>query len=516
MGVKLISAGEAAEIIQDGQTIATSGFVGCTSPEALERALGGRYVNEQKPKNLTLIYAGGQGDGKNRSVNHFAHEGMLKRVISGHYNKAPKIVQLINENKIEAYNLPLGTISQLFRDIAGKRVGTITHVGLNTFVDPRIEGGKLNEKTKEDIVEVVNICGEEKLLYKSQKLDIAFLRGTTSDEKGNITFEKEIVTTEALSIAQAVKNNGGKVFVQVERVVKTGTLDPRQVKIPGIYVDYVVVSENKEDNEQLYGVDYDPALCNEIRIPDNKKGSSELNIRKIVGRRAAMELTEGSVVNLGIGMPETISLVANEEGIGDYMTLTVEAGPIGGIPQGGNAFGASINADCILDQPYQFDFYDGGGLDLGFLGLAQVDKKGNVNVSRFGPKIAGCGGFINITQNAKKIYFCGSFTAGGLKVEAKDGQLKIMNEGKVKKLIKEVEQITYSGEYAIKTSQPAMFITERAVFELKKHGLELTEIAPGIDLQKDVLDLMDFKPAISDNLKLMDARIFSDELMDLK
>lgn len=514
MAVEFITPAEAAGMVRSNQSIATSGFVCCTNPEALEKALGERYERENQPQDLTLIYAGGQGDGKDKAVNHFGYEGMLKRVISGHLGKAPKIVKLINENKIEAYNLPLGTLSQLFRDIAGGRLGTITHVGLNTFVDPRFGGGKLNDMTKEDIVELVDIAGNERLLYKSRSIDIAFIRGSTADEKGNISFEKEILTTECLSIAQAARNSGGKVFAQVENVVKAGSLDPRNVKVPGICVDYVVVAENDEDKEQAYGQKYCPALCNQIKIPTNNE-KSELDIRKIIARRAAMELSEDIVVNLGIGMPEIISTVANEEGIGDYMTLTVEAGPIGGIPQGGNRFGASVNAECIVDQPYQFDFYDGGGLDLAFLGLAQVDKAGNINVSRFGPKIAGCGGFINITQNAKKVIFCGTFTAKGLRVEAKDGKLSILQEGHVKKFINEVEQITYSGEYAEKTSQPALFVTERAVFELKNRQLYLTEIAPGINLEKDVLELMDFEPVVSDELKLMDERIFIDKPMGL-
>ncbi len=485
----------------------------CT--ETLSCALEKRFIETNHPQNITLFHAAGQGDSKGKGSDHYAHEGLLKRVVAGHYNLAPKIGKLINENKIEAYNLPQGTISQLFRDIAGKRIGTITHVGLNTFVDPRISGGKLNEKTKEDLVKLINIEGEEKLLYKSIPVNVCFLRGSFADEYGNVSLEKEIATLEDTSIAQACKNNGGKVIVQVEKVVEAGSLDPRLIKIPGIYVDAVVIS-TREEHEQSFECPFNPAVTGEMRIPLNSVEKAPLNERKIIARRAAMELKKDTVVNLGIGIPEVISLVANEEGIGEYMTLTVEAGPIGGIPQGCTAFGASINPEAIIDQPYQFDFYDGGGVDIAFLGLARVDEHGNLNVSKFGPRIAGCGGFINITQNAKKVLFCGTFTAGGLKVVTGDGKLEIKQEGKAKKFIKDVEQITFSGDYARRMDQQVMYITERAVFELRKDGLYLTEIAPGIDLKKDVLDLMDFKPKMDGVPRLMNGRIFYDKLMGLR
>jgi len=513
--VKVLKPSEVAEMVKDKDTIVTGGFVGSSCPEALTKALEKRFLETGHPQNLTFIYAAAQGDRNGKAADRFAHEGMVKRIVGGHWNLAPKIGKMAVENKIEAYNLPQGTLSQLFRDIAGKRVGTITHVGLNTFVDPRVEGGKLNEITKEDIVKVVNIEGEEKLLYKSFPIDICFIRGSLADENGNISLEREAVTLEATSIAQACRNNGGIVIVQVERMVAAGSLDPRLVKIPGIYVDAIVIAE-PEDHEQCFGCEFDPALTGEIRVPLNSIEKAPLNERKIIARRAAMELKSDTVVNLGIGIPEVISLVANEEGIGEYMTLTVEAGPVGGVPQGGSAFGACINPDAILDQAYQFDFYDGGGVDLAFLGLAQVDKGGNINVSKFGPRIAGCGGFINITQNAKKVLFCGTFTAGGLKIDTGDGKLKIVQEGKSIKFINNVEQITFSGEYANKINQPVIYITERAVFELKKDGLYLTEIAPGVDLEKDILNLMEFTPKMEGTPKLMDERIFYDKPMGLK
>jgi len=514
--IKVISACEAADMVKDNMTISTSGFVGSAMPESLSKALEQRFLETGTPKNLTLFYAAAQGNRDGSGADHFAHEGMTKRVIGGHWNMVPKLGKLAMDNKIEAYNLPQGTLSHLLRDIAGHRPGTITHVGLNTFVDPRIEGGKLNSITTEDIVEVVDILGTEKLIYKSFPIDIAFIRGTYADEDGNITLEREAVTLEATSIAQAVKNSGGTVIVQVEKMVAGGTLDPRLVKIPGIYVDAIVVTEQKEDHAQCIGCEYDGSLTGDYRIPLGDIECPSMCTKKIIGRRAAMELTENAVVNLGIGIPEYISMVANEEGIGDYMTLTVEAGPIGGVPQGGARFGVSINPQAILDQAYQFDFYDGGGLDIAFLGLAQADKQGNINVSKFGPRIAGCGGFINITQNAKRVIFCGTFTAGGLKTEVEDGKLVILQEGREIKFRDHVEQITFSGLYANKTGQSVMYITERAVFELRKDGVYLTEVAPGIDVQTQIIDLMEFEPKLEGTPKLMDGRIFIDGLMQLK
>lgn len=514
--VPVITAREAAELVKDNMTLTSSGFVASCMPEALTKAVEERFLETNSPKNLTVFYAAAQGNRDGSGADHFAHEGLIKRVIGGHYNMVPKLGEMILNNKIEGYNFPQGTLSQLYRDIAGHKLGTITHVGLNTFADPRIEGGKLNDITKEDLVEVIDVLGEEKLIYKSLHLDIGFIRGTYADEFGNVTLDHEVASTEVTSMAQAVKNCGGKVVVQVENVVKGGSLDPKLVKIPGIYVDAIVIAENKEDHEQCRGCEYDGSMSGEFKIPLDGGEAAKLDAKKIIGRRAALELEENTVVNLGIGAPEYVATVANEEGIGDYMTLTVEAGPIGGIPQGGAKFGGSVNPDCILDQPYQFDFYDGSGVDLAFLGLAQADRHGNINVSKFGPRIAGCGGFINITQNAKKVFYCGTFTAGGLKTEVKDGKLVINQEGKSVKFLKDVEQITFSGDYANKVKQPVMYITERAVFELKEDGMHLVEVAPGIDVKTQVLDLMDFEPIIDGEPKLMDMRIFRDEVMGLK
>ena len=508
--VKFLTAAEAVAQIKDNDTIATCGFVVSAFPTALAQALEKQFLETGTPKDLTLVYSAGQAP-----LNHLAHEGLLKRVIGGHWNLSRDLGKLAAENKVEAFNLPQGTISMLFRDIAGGRIGTITHVGLKTFIDPDIDGGAINPKAaaKKDAVEKININGKELLLYKAMPINVCLIRGTTADEKGNISMEKEGVTLDATSIAQATKCSGGKVIVQVERLAKAGTLDPKLVKVPGIYVDTVVVvppAENMPEATEL-----SPACNGDIHVPLGALPKLKLDQRKIIARRAAMELIPNAIVNLGIGMPESVAAVANEEGIGDYLTLTVEAGPVGGVPAAGSLFGLSYNAESILDEPYQFDFYDGGGLDLAFLGLAECDQKGNINVSKMGSTITGCGGFINITQNAKKVFYLGTFTTKGLKIACEDGKLKIVQEGAVDKFPVQVGHVTFSGDYARSVGQPVMYITERAVFELKDDGLHLTEVAPGIDIEKDILAHMAFKPVV-DNPKLMDARLFREEPMGLK
>jgi len=515
---KILTPEEAVRIIRDGDTVATEGFVGAGFAEEIAIQLEEYFLKTGSPRNLTLIYAAGQGDGKTRGLNHLAHEGLVRRVIGGHIGLAPKLQELIRANKILAYNFPQGVVTHLFRDIAARKPGTVTAVGLGTFIDPRVDGGKLNELTKtegEDLIEVINLGGRECLFYKALPINVAIIRGTTADTDGNVTMEKEALTLEALAMAMAAKNSNGFVIVQVERIADRGTLNARQVKIPGILVDCVVVARS-ENHWQTFAEPYNPSFSCEIRMPMQSIASMEMSPRKIIARRAAFELKPNSVVNLGIGMPEGVAQVANEERIIEYLTLTAEPGVIGGVPNGGLNFGTGTNMDCLIDQPYQFDFYDGGGLDMAFLGSAEVDKEGNVNVSKFGPRFVGPGGFINISQNSKKVIFVGTFTAGGLKVAIEDGKVRIDQEGKELKFIDQVQQKTFSGKYAGMNKQPVLYVTERCVFSLTEAGLELTEIAPGIDLERNILALMGFKPIISRPPRLMDPRIFRPEPMGLK
>jgi propionate CoA-transferase len=520
---KVVSAADAVQLIRDGDTLATGGFVGIGFAEEIAMAIEQRFLESRDvegsipghPRDLTLVYAAGQGDGRERGLNHLGHKGLVKRIIGGHWGLVPKLQHLAVTNQIEAYNLPQGVITHLFRDIAAHRPAHITRVGLGTFVDPRNGGGKLNEKTREDIVRLIEIDGEEYLLYKTFPITVGVIRATTGDPDGNLTMEKEALTLEALAIAMAVSNSEGIVIAQVERVAESGSLNPRQVKVPGVMVDCVVVA-NPENHWQTFATQYNPAYSAEIRARSGSLPPMQDGIRKIIARRAALELTPNSVVNLGIGMPEGVAAIANEEKIADLITLTAEPGVIGGIPASGKDFGAAINTQAVVDQPYQFDFYDGGGLDIAFLGLAQADQSGSLNVSKFGPRLAGAGGFINISQNAKKVVFTGTFVAGALEIRYRDGSMRIVRDGEVKKFVRQIEHVTFSGDVARRSGKPVLYITERCVFRLTKDGLELTEIAPGVDLESDILAKMDFRPLIPKAPAFMDPGIFASEPMNLR
>jgi propionate CoA-transferase len=510
---KLVSADEAVAIVRSGDTLACSGFGANGTPEELIIALEARFLEGGEPRDLTLLFGGGPGDGKDQGVNRLAHEGLLERVIGGHYGLVPRIGELALKGAVHAYNLPLGTISHLYRDIAAGRPGNLSRVGLGTFVDPRLEGGKVNADTDEDLVEIVTINGEELLFYKALPISVAFIRGTTADPAGNIQLERETLTQDTLAMAMAAKNSGGFLIAQVERIAEAGSLNPRLVKVPGILVDCVVVAE-PERHMQTFASAYNPAYSAELRVPLDSLPEMRLDARKVIARRAACELLPNSVVNLGIGMPEGVAAVANEERILKYMTLTAEPGVIGGVPASGLDFGAAVNPDAIIDMNQQFDLYDGGGLDLACLGLAECDVEGNINVSRFGPKLAGAGGFINITQNSRTVVFVGTFTAGGLETAIEDGSLRIVREGRARKFVERVQQVTFSGRQATTLGQRVLYVTERCVFQLTPDGLALVEVAPGIDVDRDILAQMDFVPArIEPNA--MDARIFRPEPMGL-
>ena len=514
MAPRVVKAEEAAKLVASGDTLLIGGSgAGHSVPDTLIAAIAKRFLEEGEPRDLTTVHPVGLGDRANRGIGHLAHPGLLKRVVCGTLVDSPPVERMAAANKIEAYTLPQGCLSQLTREMAAGRPGLVTHVGLRTFVDPRYGGGKQSELATEDLVELIRVGNKEYLFFKSFHVDVALVRGTTADEDGNITMEHEAVFGEMISMAQAARRAGGIVIAQVKRMALRGTLPAKQVKIPGMLVDLIVVDP---DQTQTFFTAHDPAYAGEIKVPLTDIAALPFSPRKVVARRASLELFSGAICNLGSGISTGIASLAAEENAIDDVVLTNEQGLIGGAPATGNEPGAGRNYQAMIDQPYQFDFYDGGGLDLAFLSFAEVDEACNVNVSRFGDKIVGPGGFINISQNAKTMIFSGTFTAGGLDIAWQDGRARIGREGAEKKFVRDVQQVTYSGQLAAQNGQRTLYVTERAVFRRNEAGrLELIEVAPGIDLERDIFAQMQFRPAVSPVLGEMDPRIFRPEAMGL-
>lgn len=504
---KVIQADQVAALIRDGATLGASAITLSGWPEAVALGIEASFLASGHPADLTLVHSTGIGNWKDKGTNHFAHKGLIGRWIGGHTGLSPDMARMIIDGEMEGQCLPQGVLCQLWREVAAHHPGVVSKIGLGTFVDPRLEGGKMNKATTRDRVKVIQFEGEEWLLYPSIPVDVAIIRASTADEDGNLTMEDEGVLMEALPLAQAARNSGGIVIAQVERVVPRGTLHPKSVRVPGVLVDHLVVAQ-PEHHWQSAGTYRNPAFSGDQRIPLDAIPELPPDERLVIARRAAMELTPGSVVNLGIGVPDGVAIVAAQEGASDLLTLTTELGAIGGVPAGGRNFAMSFNADVFIEHQAMFDWYDGGGLDQAFLGAGEVDRHGNVNVSKFSGRCVGCGGFINISQATRKVVFCSSFTAGGLEVGVDAGRLVIRREGRSRKFVRDVEQVTFSGAYAAATGQSVLYVSERAVFELVGGVLTLTEIAPGADLERDILGQMDFTPDVSPNLKLMPAELF--------
>ncbi len=510
MNPKVISAEAAVSFVKNGDTLCIGGGgAGHAVPDKLMEALGQRFIKTAFPKKITILHPCGIGENKVRGLNHLAHEGLLDTVIGGFWGNAPKMAALGISGKIKGYNFPQGVLSHLLRAIAGGEKGLLTKTGLHTFADPRYEGGKINSNTKKDLVEVIKINGEELLYYYAMPVNISFIRGSSVDADGNLTMEDEVATFAMLSIAHATKVNGGIVIAQV-KTIKSNKAEPVNVKVPGVLIDYII---EEPSQTMTFITDYEKAF-----IDREAKYSTDTlkleGIKRVIARRAAMELPPKCFVNLGYGMADGIPIVVQEEGMLDDITFMIEQGQTDGIIATGLNFGAMYNPASITDDGYQFDFFHGGGLDICFLGFAQIDRDGNVNASRFGNVFTGCGGFIDISQHTKKIVFCGAFSAKANVSVHKNG-LTINDPGKVKKFLNKVEQVTFNGRQAFKNGQLVLYCTERALFRLTENGIELMEIAQGVDLEKDILSMIEFKPTINPNLKFMDIKIYDLGLLNL-
>ena len=519
---KVITPAQAAELFKDGDSVLTAAFGLAGWAEEIGLAVEDRFLKEGHPKNLTHIHAAGIGDWTGRGECHWAHDGLLTKFIGSHAGSSPSVLKGIAENKFLAWNLPLGVILHVIKDMARGGIGVYTKTGLGTFIDPRFDGGKLNPMTKEDpeqLVEVRTENGEEWMFYKPWKVTVGLLRGTTADEDGNITCEKEALNLEMLSVAQAVKAQKGIVICQVETLAKKGSLHPKMVKVPGIYIDYIVVAEKPENIMQTQGTKYNRAFTGEAKVPTGGIPPLPLDEKKMMCRRAAIELFDGAKGNFGIGTPTFLASVLAEEGCDDKIVMISESGSIGGVPGAGKDFGCHWNVEASCDQGDHFNFFDGGGLDVGIFGLSEVDSKGNVNTSLLNGKIMGVGGFMNVSSQAHTALFIGTFKAGGLKVKIEDGKTVIEQEGKFAKFVEKLPQLSFNGDLAMEKGNKVIFVTERCVLErLPEHDtLVLSEIAPGIDLQKDILDQMGFKPVIPEGgPRLMDSALFQEKWGGLK
>ena len=523
MNAKVLTAQQAADLIYDGATIAASTVSFTGHAESVLKLIEKRYLETSHPRDLTFMHAAGsQGPNRTGSV-HLCHAGMLKRYIAAHWGGSQDWCDLVGSNEIESYSFSQGTISHMFRANGGGKPGYITKTGLGTFIDPRREGGKMNPRTIEngpDLVELIQLNGEEYLFYKSIPVNFALIRATYADEDGNLTMDDEPIRLETLPVVLTARRYGGKVIAQVKKIVKNGSLDPRNVAIPGIMVDHVVECDDLfNDHRMTAGTYYDPGLLGRIRYTDDRLPGIPvpMGIRKIIGRRAALEAKKGDVANVGVGVPyDTISRLLYEEGVRRDIHFTVETGVFGGVLSTSDNFGAAYNFDAMLDQPSIFDYYNGSGLDITFMGAGEIDPQGNVNASKMNGKVTGCGGFVDITQNARKVVFCTTLTVRGLKETYDDNGITIVQEGSSKKFVKEVAQVTFSADYARQTGQEVLYVTERCVFKLGEKGLVLTEIAPGMDLQKDILDQMEFVPEIAEDLKVTNSVIYRDGLVGMK
>ena len=523
IGAQFLSADEAVGLIPNGATLTIGGTGAVLEPDLVLAALERRFLQTGEPRDLVSINPMCPSDRPGEGgLNVLAHDGMLRRIVGGSYlaRRHPGLIRMILENRVEAYNLPMGTLVQWLTAVGAGKPGVLTQIGIGSFVDPRVEGGRLNSRTTENLAEVLTLRGQEYLFYPTFPVDVAIIRGTTADEYGNISMEEEPNTLGMADIAMAARNSGGKVIAQVKHVAKRGSLDPRLVRVPAPLVNVVVANPYQTQltptTMDVRG-GYNPALCGETRLPLDTIRPLPLDGKKVILRRAARELRRGDVVNLGAGLATELPVVALEEGILEEVTFTNEHGIFGGLMGTaiGTTFVVALNAEAIMDSTFQFNYYDGGGLDITFLGVGQLDAAGNNNVSRFGADIPGCGGFHDITDRARRIVFCTFFAVGGLEVAVDNGQLTILREGKYPKLVERVEQLTFNAARAFARGQQVLYVTERAVFRLTAEGLTLVEVAPGVDVERDIRARMKGSLRISPDVCTMEAALFRPEPLEL-